>query len=305
MRRLSAVAISMALVVSLSDSLAVRAQGPGAPGAAAAPTVPQAPARNPNEGADFGPRAPIPARTPEDEAKAFYLPPGYRMELVAAEPDVISPAVIEFDGNGRMYVIEFLSYMLDADGTGAHDPISRITRFESTKGDGRFDKRTVFADKLILPRMILPLEDGVILTNETDSDDVIRLTDTNGDGVADKKEVVYSGVGTNRTDSSGASTTGSTAPTTPSGFAGRPVVSCASQPATTARSGACRRTMMARSGGHVAGASAATSTFSSRFITARSPGPNRRSPTSTPCTRLPACPTRREAWVACACRWAC
>ena len=126
------------------------------------------------------------------------MPPGYRMELVAAEPDVISPAVIEFDGNGRMYVAEFVSYMLDADGTGAHEPISRITRFESTKGDGRYDKRTVFADKLILPRMILPLGDGVILAHETDSDDVIRLTDTNGDGVADRKEVVYSGVGVGR-----------------------------------------------------------------------------------------------------------
>ena len=117
---------------------------------------------------------------------------------MAAEPQVISPAVIEFDGNGRMYVAEFVSYMLDADGTGAHDPISRITRFESTKGDGVYDKRTIFADKLILPRMILPLQDGVILTNETDSDDVVKLTDTNGDGVADKREVVYSGVGIGR-----------------------------------------------------------------------------------------------------------
>ncbi|MEO8076990.1 MAG: c-type cytochrome [Acidobacteriota bacterium] len=154
--------------------------------------------RNPNEGADFSPKEPVVARSAADQLKSFVLPPGYRLELVAAEPDVVTPAVLEFDGNGRMYVVEFVSYMLDADGTGAHDPISRITRFESTRGDGRYDKRTVFADKLILPRMILPLEDGVILTNETDSDDVIKLSDTNGDGVADKKEVVYSGVGTGR-----------------------------------------------------------------------------------------------------------
>ncbi|MEO8482465.1 MAG: c-type cytochrome [Acidobacteriota bacterium] len=196
MPRLAAVAIVMALGLSLSGALPIGAQAPAAPGPA--PAGPPPAARNPNEGADFGPRAPIPAKSPDDEAKSFYLPPGYRLELVAAEPDVTSPAVIEFDGNGRMYVVEFMSYMLDADGTGAHDPISRILRFESTKGDGRFDKRTVFADKLILPRMILPLGDGVILTNETDSDDVIRLTDSNGDGVADKKEVVYSGVGVGR-----------------------------------------------------------------------------------------------------------
>jgi mono/diheme cytochrome c family protein len=153
---------------------------------------------NPNDGADFSPKDPIPARSPAEEQRSFVLPPGYRMELVASEPDVITPAVIEFDGNGRMYVAEFVSYMLDADGSGAHDPISRITRFESTRGDGHYDKRTVFADHLVLPRMILPLQDGVILTNETDSDDVIKLTDTDGDGVADKKEVVYSGVGTGR-----------------------------------------------------------------------------------------------------------
>src|SRR6187397_2257467 len=169
-------------------------QTPVAPPAQAPAPAPQGnrggPARNPNEGADFTPKPPVPPRSPEDEARSFYLPPGYRLELVAAEPQVISPAVIEFDGNGRMYVAEFVSYILDADGTGAHDPISRITRFESTKGDGRYDKRTVFADKMILPRMILPLGDGVILTHETDSDDVIRLTDTNGDGVADRKEVV-------------------------------------------------------------------------------------------------------------------
>ena len=43
--------------------------------------------------------------------------------------------------------------------------------------------------------MILPLQDGVILTSETDSDDIVKWTDTNGDGVADKREVVFTGIG--------------------------------------------------------------------------------------------------------------
>ena len=43
--------------------------------------------------------------------------------------------------------------------------------------------------------MILPLQDGVILTSETDSDDLVKWTDTNGDGVADKREVVFTGIG--------------------------------------------------------------------------------------------------------------
>ena len=137
-------------------------------------------------------------RRPPKQAKTFVLPPGYRMELVLADPDVISPAVIEFDGNGRMYVVEFVTYMPDVDGTGQHEPRSRISRWEDTNGDGTYDKHTVFADKLVLPRMVLPLDDDSILTNETDSDDVIKLTDTNGDGVADKREVFYTGVGIGR-----------------------------------------------------------------------------------------------------------
>jgi mono/diheme cytochrome c family protein len=123
------------------------------------------------------------------------MPNGFRMELVASDPDVISPAIIEFDGDGRMYVAELVGYMMDADASHEHEPVSRISRWESTKADGRYDKHTVFADKLVAPRMILPLGDGVILTSETDSDDIIKLTDTNGDGVADKREVWWTGIG--------------------------------------------------------------------------------------------------------------
>ena len=120
------------------------------------------------------------------------------MELVVAEPEVISPAVIRFDGNGRMYVAEFTTYMRDADGNNQHAPESRITRFESTKGDGVYDKRTVFVDKLVLPRTVVPLDGNSILTNETASDDIVKWTDTNNDGVADKREHFYSGIGLGR-----------------------------------------------------------------------------------------------------------
>jgi mono/diheme cytochrome c family protein len=144
---------------------------------------------------DFTPKPPYTARTPAEEAAGFRLPTGYRLELVAADPDVISPTIIEFDGNGRMYVGEMIGYMMDAEATHEHDPVSRISRWESTKGDGVYDKHTIFADHLVAPRMILPLTDGVILTSETDSDDLIKLSDTNGDGVADTREVVFTGIG--------------------------------------------------------------------------------------------------------------
>jgi mono/diheme cytochrome c family protein len=172
---------------------------------AAAPTTPQAPpptggtlSSTSNAGADFSPKPPLKARTPKEEAASFLLPPGYRMELVLAEPDIVSPAAIRFDGNGRMYVAEFTTYMRDADGNNQHTPESRITRFESTKNDGVYDKRTVFVDKLVLPRTIVPLDGNSILTNETASDDIVKYTDTNNDGVADKREHVFSGIGLGR-----------------------------------------------------------------------------------------------------------
>src|SRR5262245_25892319 len=201
LRILAAAALMIAVV-----AFAQTPPGAQAPPQGAAPATP--PPQNPqgggtlssttNAGADFAPKPPIKALSPADEAKTFVLPPGYRMELVVAEPDVVSPAVIRFDGNGRMYVAEFITYMRDADGNNQHTPESRITRFESTKGDGVYDKRTVFVDKLVLPRTVVPLDGNSILTNETASDDLVKYTDTNNDGVADKREHFYSGIGLGR-----------------------------------------------------------------------------------------------------------
>ncbi|HEY7055812.1 MAG TPA: c-type cytochrome, partial [Vicinamibacterales bacterium] len=182
----------------------VFAQGPAAPDPAQQPPAQgggrqgQGGFNRDNSAADFATKTPVQARTPADEAKAFILPAGYRLELVASDPDINNPAVIEWDGNGRMYVSEFRSYMLDADATGEHEPTNRISRWESTKGDGRYDKHTVFVDKVMFPRMILAIDKNCILINETHGDDVIKYCDTNNDGVADKREVFYSGVGVGR-----------------------------------------------------------------------------------------------------------
>jgi hypothetical protein len=200
--------VSLLAILSVFFSArTVAVQNPLAP-APAQPPAGQTPAAPPptggtlssttNAGADFSPKPPIKPRTPEEEAKSFLLPPGYRLELVVAEPRVVSPAVIRFDGNGRMYVAEFTTYMRDADGNNQHAPESRITRFESTKNDGVYDKRTVFVDKLVLPRTVVPLDDNSILTNETASDDIVKYTDTDNDGVADKREHFYSGIGLGR-----------------------------------------------------------------------------------------------------------
>lgn len=128
--------------------------------------------------------------SPEESMKTFYLPEGYKVELVAREPMIDEPVTIAWDGNGRMYVAEMNTYMQDVDGTGTNRSISKIKLLEDTNGDGKMDKSTVFIDSLMLPRMILPLENELIV-NETFSYDLWSYKDTDGDGVADEKKRVY------------------------------------------------------------------------------------------------------------------
>jgi mono/diheme cytochrome c family protein len=131
-------------------------------------------------------------RTPADELATIQLPEGYHLELVASDPDVISPVLCTWDGDGRMYVAEMRSYMLDINGTKAHTPISRVSRWEQTHDDGVYDKHTVFVDNMMLPRMVLPLDDRVLI-RETDTKDIWCYRDMTGTGVADQKTKIYEG----------------------------------------------------------------------------------------------------------------
>jgi mono/diheme cytochrome c family protein len=146
-------------------------------------------------GADFSPKPPVVRLSPDEQQKRFELPPGYRIELVLSDPLIEDPVGVTFDGNGRMYVLEMRSYMQDAEGSNSRAPISRISRHEDTDGDGRYDRSTVFVDGMVMPRIAFPLEDGVILALETDNRDMYKYSDTNGDGVADRKELFYPNVG--------------------------------------------------------------------------------------------------------------
>lgn len=142
---------------------------------------------------DFTPQPPVKALSPEEELKTIELPEGYRLELVLSERDGLrEPANLTFDGNGRMYIAELRTYMQDIDGKNEHDPIGVVSRHESTKRDGKFDKHVLFRDKMILPRMVLPLDDRVLI-NETDTLDIFVYRDTNGDGIADTKEPWFVG----------------------------------------------------------------------------------------------------------------
>jgi mono/diheme cytochrome c family protein len=186
-------------VVCCAAGTILMSQAPQAPAPAAAQPAPQGGRGGLDaqiaQGADFLKRPPVVRQTPEAELKNFLLPPGYKLEPVLADPLIEDPVGVSFDGNGRMYVLEMRSYMQDADGSTARQPISRISRHEDTDGDGVYDKHTVFVDKLVMPRIAYPLQDGVLLVLETDNRDMHKYTDTNGDGVADKKELFYPGAG--------------------------------------------------------------------------------------------------------------
>ena len=111
------------------------------------------------------------------------------------DPDIGEPVQIAFDGDGRMYVVEMRSYMLDADATNEFTAISRISRHEDRDGDGVYEIHTVFVDSLVAPRFVTPFGKDAVLTKETNADDVWRYTDTDGDGRADRKELFTTNFG--------------------------------------------------------------------------------------------------------------
>ncbi len=128
--------------------------------------------------------------TPEESMKRMHLPEGYHLELVASEPMVQEPVAVVWDANGKMYVAEMRSYMQDINGTGEHLPICRVSLLEDTDGDGKMDKHSVFIDSLVLPRMMLPIGDKLVVS-ETYTYNLYSYRDANGDGVADEKTLVF------------------------------------------------------------------------------------------------------------------
>ncbi|HKH90753.1 MAG TPA: discoidin domain-containing protein, partial [Gemmatimonadaceae bacterium] len=147
------------------------------------------------EGADLSPKPPVQPLSPSDERKRFLLPPGYRMTPILSEPAIQQPATISFDGNGRMFVLELRTYMLDADARDQLAPVSRISRWEDRDDDGVYETQSVFVDSLVFPRFATPYGKDAILSMESNSNDVFKYTDTDGDGRADRKELFTTNYG--------------------------------------------------------------------------------------------------------------
>lgn len=159
--------------------------------------------------------APQPLPTAESQAK-FQVDPGFRVELVAAEPHLADPVTMAFDADGRIYVAELHGYNLDGyfdvqelNKTGVLDKAVRRIQapdwakkkaekytYGSVKllvdedGDGRVDRGTVFADHLPPCYGVVPARDGVIVLC---APHIYYLADTTGDGVADVRELLFTG----------------------------------------------------------------------------------------------------------------
>lgn len=125
---------------------------------------------------------------PEQAIASFKIEPGLRVELVAAEPMVVDPVAIAFDEKGQLYVVEDRGYPL---GPGKGKPgEGQVVLLQSSKDDGHYDKRTVFADKLTFPNGVTPWKGGVYVTC---APYLYYFKDTNNDGVADIKQTVFKG----------------------------------------------------------------------------------------------------------------
>ena len=126
--------------------------------------------------------------SPQAELTTFHLNDDLNIELFVHEPEVMSPVEMVFDEDGRIYVAEMLDYPTDPPpGKPAR---SRIRLLEDTDGDGKIDRATIFADDVLDVSGLMPWKGGLIVTS---APNILFMKDTNGDGKADIREVLYTG----------------------------------------------------------------------------------------------------------------
>ncbi len=133
--------------------------------------------------------SPVPL-SPAEFIQQTEITAGFQLELVAAEPMVQEPVAIAWNDNGDLFVAEMNTYMQDIESSDERTPQSRVVLLSDENGDGMMDKRIVFADKLVLPRSIVPFRGGLLI-QETGIEEVYWFKDNNGDGVADEKSLAF------------------------------------------------------------------------------------------------------------------
>ena len=123
--------------------------------------------------------------SPQQAATTFKIADGFKIEMVASEPMVSDPVAMDIDEYGNIYVVEMHGYPMEKNGAGV---IKLLTDIDN---DGMPDKSTVFADHLGLPTGIMKWEKGVLVV---DVPNIFYLEDTTGDGKADIKKVMITGL---------------------------------------------------------------------------------------------------------------
>ncbi|MFT7512524.1 MAG: putative heme-binding domain-containing protein [Candidatus Omnitrophota bacterium] len=135
----------------------------------------------------------IPDPNPDVQLSSFKVADGFKIELFAADPMIAKPVQMNWDEQGRLWVVSSRIYPHIIPGQAAED---QVIVLEDTDGDGRADTSTVFADKLLVPTAIIPGDGGAYVGNSTE---LLHMKDTDGDGKADHTRVVLSGFGTEDT----------------------------------------------------------------------------------------------------------
>lgn len=126
---------------------------------------------------------------PEEAAKKIYVAPGFNLSLVASEPLIEKPISLDWDAKGRLWIAETPEYPWHH---SKEPPRDRISILESSRKDGRMDKKTVFYEGLNLVTSLVFYKDGVIVAQ---APEIIWLRDTKGKGKADTRTVLYKGFG--------------------------------------------------------------------------------------------------------------
>ena len=120
--------------------------------------------------------------------ESIHLRPEFDLELVASEPLVKDPVAIDWDTQGRLWVVEMADYPLGIDGQGK--PGGRVRILTDKNEDGIYDASTVFLAGISFPNGIITWRNGAIITA---APDIIFAEDLDGDGKMDRQQVLYSG----------------------------------------------------------------------------------------------------------------
>lgn len=126
--------------------------------------------------------------SPTESAAQLVISDGYQIQLIAAEPQVVSPVDAVFDDRGRMWVVEMIDYPFPP--PTQTEPRGRIRILSDKDGDGRFESSTVFADRLDMPTGIGMWRDGAVVTL---GGKFVWMRDVDGNDQVDSEEVWLEG----------------------------------------------------------------------------------------------------------------